>query len=250
MTGLLERMWTRAMDLNKENILRLLEPDASAVLLDLGCHDGRWTMQLAARARAVEVHGLDLVEDALAEAAKRGVRTSRGDLNARLPYADASFDCVHANQVIEHLHDTDLFISEVRRVLKPGGYAVVSTENLASWVNVGSLVFGWQPFSVTNISTTRLGIGNPMALHGDASLDVSTWLHVRVVALRALRELFEAHGFVVERAAGAGYFPLPAVLGRVDPRHSHFVTLRVRKPLDAAPPAGPRETFSPGAGQA
>jgi len=78
--------------------------------------------------------------------------------------ADASFDVVHANPVIEHVFDLDRFVSEIKRVLAPGGRAIICTENLASWHNVAALFLGFQPFSTTNISETR-PIGNPFALH-------------------------------------------------------------------------------------
>lgn len=65
--------------------------------------------------------------------------------------------------MIERLADTDVFVADLGRVLAPGGYAVVSTENLAGWHNVFALVLGWQPLSLTNVSETRLGLGNPAA---------------------------------------------------------------------------------------
>lgn len=46
-----------------------------------------------------------------------------------LPFADATFDFVVSFQVIEHIKRDKLFISEVRRVLKPGGRFIVSTPN-------------------------------------------------------------------------------------------------------------------------
>lgn len=62
--------------------------------------------------------------------------------------------------VIEHLFDIDRLLFEVKRMLKPGGIAVITTSNLASWYNRLSLLFGWQPFW-TEVST-KFVIGNPL----------------------------------------------------------------------------------------
>jgi hypothetical protein len=40
-----------------------------------------------------------------------------------------------------------------------------------------------------------------------------------------LRELFESHGLSVRAVLGAGYFPLPAAVGRLEPRHAAFLTV-------------------------
>jgi SAM-dependent methyltransferase len=50
------------------------------------------------------------------------VRASSYDL----PFADASFDCVIISEVLEHLHDDNAAISEITRVLKPGGVLAAS----------------------------------------------------------------------------------------------------------------------------
>jgi hypothetical protein len=46
-----------------------------------------------------------------------------------------------------------------------------------------------------------------------------------------LKEMFEIHGFVNVEILGAGYHPLPAGLGKIDPRHAHFLALKARKPI-------------------
>jgi len=105
---------------------------------------------------------------------------------------------------------------------------VISTENLASWHNIFSLLFGWQPFSLTNVSGHRLGIGNPLALHRGEKLSFSSWQHIRVFAYQGLKEIFEVHGFKVKKILGAGLL-LPNFFARVDPRHVAFLTIKVRK---------------------
>ncbi len=52
--------------------------------------------------------------------------------DGRLPYPDASVDAVVLPQVLEHMPDPERVLDEVRRVLRPGGHAVVSARNLDS----------------------------------------------------------------------------------------------------------------------
>jgi SAM-dependent methyltransferase len=220
------KSWEQAMAANLANIdASLSRTPPGGRLLDLGCDDGTNTLRFAEAARAKELHGVELVQTRAELARQRGIIVAQASLNERLPYPDDRFDLVVSNQVIEHLSDTDCFVSETRRVLRSGGVAIISTENLASWHNIGALVFGWQPFSLTNISQTRGGIGNPIALHRGDEPPQKSWEHVRVFGYRGLVELFQAHGFVDVRALGAGYFPLPAGFGRRDPRHAAFLTI-------------------------
>jgi SAM-dependent methyltransferase len=215
------------MEQNMESIADLAKGLAEPRLLDLGCDAGGRTSWVAERIGASEMHGVELAADRAALASEKGVNVVASDLGEALPYEDESFDVVMSNQVIEHLADTDTFVREIHRVLRPGGIAVISTENLAAWHNVVSLLFGWLPFSLTNISEVRRGIGNPLGLHRGEPGEPRG--HLRVLTLRGLRELFEIHGFHVDCVVGAGYFPLPRRFARLDPRHAVFLTIRASK---------------------
>jgi SAM-dependent methyltransferase len=97
-------------------------------VLDAGCGVGYGSAFLAAEARRVV--GVDLDGDAIAYAAQRygrpNVEFMIGDLQ-RLEVADASFDVVCAFETIEHLPEPERFVSETRRVLRPGGLLFAST---------------------------------------------------------------------------------------------------------------------------
>lgn len=229
----LNSLWDTAMERNKANIqkqLLMARGSEDPWFADFGCDDGVWTSRLGNTLRARKTTGIDIIASRLQEASGRGIETIEANLNESLPIEDDRFDLIHANQVIEHVADVDLFAKEVMRTLKPGGHAVISTENASSWCNVAAVAMGWQMFSLTNMSGLRSGIGNPLALHRGEKLELSSWTHKTLFSYLGLKEFFEVHGFVVQSLLGAGYFPLPSVLGDWDPRHAHFLSILVMKP--------------------
>lgn len=223
--GYLKRLFEATEEENRRAILAALPAGRGGDLLDLGTHDGLFSVRVAARIGARRTVGVELLEQHATRAFARGIEVHRADLEDGLPFGDQQFETVHANQVIEHVRDTDLFLSEIRRVLKPGGLACISTNNLPSWHNVISLALGYQPFPM-HVSD-ELIVGNPLnPEHGSRHLDRGR-IHVRLFTARALVELCAHHGLARRDVAVAGYYPLPPVLGRlalrVDRLHGAFL---------------------------
>lgn len=230
MRAYLENLYSRASEANRQNILSLVDFNPEGSLLDLGCDDGAWTMLLARRMQCANVHGVEIVADRAEMARALGIKVEVADLAKPLSLPAGGFDLIHANQVIEHVPDIDLFAGEIHRLLKPGGKVVVSTENASSWHNIFALICGWQMFSLSNLSERRLGIGNPLALHRGEGNHLKSWTHKVIFSYRGLKEFFEVHGFQNVKILGAGYYPLPGVFAELDVRHSHFLALRAEKP--------------------
>jgi len=67
--------------------------------------------------------------------------------SAVFPFEDKTFDVVCSNQVIEHISNKDTFIKESNRVLKDDGICITSTENIASFDNILSLMCGQEPLA-------------------------------------------------------------------------------------------------------
>jgi SAM-dependent methyltransferase len=239
--GYLLRLWLDADADYRDQIVRLVARAHPSDILDLGCDDGAFTARLVeAVGSPKRVAGLEIVETARRRAEARGIETVVGDLNAPLSFEDAAFDLVHANQVIEHVVSLDRFVEEIGRVLRPGGAAVICTENLASWHNIAALAAGFMPFSLTNIST-RGAIGNPFALAETPADELEpSWFHTRVLSAQGLEDIFRKHGFEIVERFGAGYHPLPGPLARHmarwDPRHAAFIGVVAKKPPTAASP--------------
>ncbi len=224
----LERIYAASDELNRRNILELVGAPGHGNLCDLGCDDGDWTSAVAAACGCEKIYGIEVVADRADEARARGIEVSVSDLDQPFPFRDGEMDLVHANQVIEHVSDVDNFMSEIHRILRVGGAAVISTENGSSWHNIFAAVMGWQIFSATNISKRTEGLGNPLAIHR-GGIPRATWTHKTIFNFRGLRELAEIHGLKVVQMLGAGYYPLPAAVGRFDTRHAHFLAMRAVK---------------------
>ena len=189
MSTYLKWLFESAFSLNKTNILRLVAERSAPDVLDLGCDDGAWTMHVAGAARATRVTGVEIVPARASQARSRGIDVHEADLSRSLPFANESFDLVHANQVIEHVPDVDLFTSEAYRVLKPGGRIVFSTENGSSWHNVFAAALGWQIFSLTNVSNRAAGLGNPLSLMRGLNVPFASWTHKVIFNYRGLPPL-------------------------------------------------------------
>jgi SAM-dependent methyltransferase len=142
-------------------------------LLDVGCGPGTITCDLARVVAPGRVVGIDAAAPVVAEARDRSagvpdVVFEVADLFA-LPYADDSFDVVHAHQVLQHVADPVRALVELRRVCRPGGivaardsiypsfvfapadpdldraitaYGALTRVNRAHW-DAGRLLLGW-----------------------------------------------------------------------------------------------------------
>lgn len=105
-------------------------------VLDLGCGTGRHALWLASAGAIVTA--VDFSEGMLARARRKpgadAVRFVVHDIQNRLPFEDGFFDRVVSGLVLEHIEDLHHFFSEVRRVLRPGGRALLTTMHPAMFL--------------------------------------------------------------------------------------------------------------------
>jgi SAM-dependent methyltransferase len=94
--------------------------------LDVGCGDGRLTAELDAR----ELTAADVSRAALERARRRlpeAARIVELEPDAPLPFDDGAYELVLCTETIEHVRDVQLLLSELRRVLRPGGRLALTT---------------------------------------------------------------------------------------------------------------------------
>ena len=214
-----------------------LKPES---ILDVGCGDGSMLFRYF-KEMPREFHGVEGAPNLKAQAAARGINVTSFDLNGRWPYPDNKFDVVFSNQVIEHLHNCRLFATEAFRVLKPGGTAIVATENLCSLLNWFALTLGYTPFSL--MQTCGRYLGNPLGLHYNETLAEPLPLddpafsgvsgHVRILTVRQAKELFQLVGFKAA-VRSISILPLPdglsKILEGVIRNRGHYLMIQAIKP--------------------
>lgn len=99
-------------------------------VLDFGCGDGFFAeTALAGIKQSTDFNliGVDVIESRIKQAQDKKVYDEiRNYDGSTLPFANNSFDTVISNSVLEHIADLDQSILEISRVLKPGGYCLIT----------------------------------------------------------------------------------------------------------------------------
>ena len=184
-------------------VIGLLNAKIGETILDVGCGNARDIKQIVGSGATVV--GVDLSHEMINEAMREfteaesvNVQLEIGDVTM-LRFPAESFDKILCSEVIEHVPDLERAISEMYRVLKPGGYLVVSSPNRHSW-------YGFDRFVIWSKILRR---------KWDHPFD--DWKSIREV-----HALLERHGFGVVGSTTACYLPgfvltykLPTWLQRV-----------------------------------
>ncbi|MCX6053866.1 MAG: class I SAM-dependent methyltransferase [Chloroflexi bacterium] len=206
-----------------ESGLSLLPPIHEGRVLDIGCADGSLGKKL--NEIGWKSYGIDINFQNTKLTLQKNVLSTLCDLESDFPFRDRSFDAIVAFEVIEHLVDTRQFINECYRILKPNGYLILTTPNLASFSNRIRLLFGQYPAWM------------------DYDLESGSG-HIRYFTSTILRLQTESLGFHLEKKRGSAIpipflsrlwgkdnsrFDLFKILGRLFPNFSTHVIFRLRK---------------------
>jgi len=191
-----KKFHNRAFELRKEKtfdivLKTLCSEDTSKKIriLDVGCGNAPISVNFIGGQR--EIYGIDISFPGLIDASHKGVVVIRGDLAKAFPFSDNVFDCVLATEIIEHVFDTDKFLSEMKRVLKPEGVLVLSTPNLVSLRSRLGTLIGRLPAHVEYRTT-----------EGNAG-------HIRGYNITAIRSQLEEHNFeIIELTTSCMTIPL------------------------------------------
>jgi ubiquinone/menaquinone biosynthesis C-methylase UbiE len=119
-------------------LLPHLKPDMQ--ILDIGCGPGNITCDLASLVPNGSVIGLDRAETVIVQAQELAKERGVGNVTFatgnifKLPYADGTFDVVHAHQVLQHLGDPTSALKEMKRVIKKDT-GIVAARDMSHFVH-------------------------------------------------------------------------------------------------------------------
>ncbi len=187
----------------EHQILRLLDLKKDDALIDVGCASGHQVFSAASRvARAV---GVDVAENFIQTAKEFAVEhyvsnveflQTDGDA---IPFPDQTFTKAICSEVIEHLIDPLPLLTEIKRVMKPGGVVVFTVPNLNSRGTLWQRMrYGFKEPPFTPMTEFSM---NALTSHGDA--------HVRQFTLKTFADVIRSAGLVPEYVGGAGYIDGP-----------------------------------------
>lgn len=223
----------------RENMVRdMLSKSYKATYLDCGCGDGTLTLERASFIGTREIFGIEILPEEMKKARQKKIDAKLGDLNKKMPFKDNMFDVITATQVIEHLYDVDVFVSEIYRILKKNGILIISTENLSAWHNIFALAIGLQPSAGPFISK-KFTIGfHPLNKEHIKEHEIHPHLkemigHTRVIAYESFKKLFSSYNFSLIDEKAVGYYPFPGkiadIFADIDKRHALDVILKLQK---------------------
>jgi malonyl-CoA O-methyltransferase len=108
-----------------------IAPLAGKRVLDVGCGKGRFARVFHEEEPQAELWGLDISE-AMLRFVPEGIQTRAGSMT-ELPFENDFFDGAYATESLEHAVEIEKAVSEICRVVKPGGRIVIIDKNAEQW---------------------------------------------------------------------------------------------------------------------
>jgi SAM-dependent methyltransferase len=119
-------------------VLDRAAPGGTETIVDVGCGNGTYLAELRRRGHTGQTVGLDL-SPAMARQSRSQATTAVSDVQA-LPLGDDSVDVVLSLHMLYHVPDLPRAVAELRRVLRPGGTAMVTTNGPGHTVEAKQLL--------------------------------------------------------------------------------------------------------------
>jgi SAM-dependent methyltransferase len=184
-------------------------------ILDYGSYNGNLLRELSNFSLLNEGIGVDLNKEAVnqfADTLPKNVRLVHIEKTNVIPFPDNYFDCITFIGVLEHIHRQDLILSELYRVLRPGGLIFVSVpgQHFFSFLDFGNWKFKF-PYIHKLYIQMRFGkqyyieryVECKNGLIGDIEVEKRWHEHFK---MSNLKKIMLQYGFHVVKEDGFGFF--------------------------------------------
>ena len=184
--------WTPAHSFTDAQLAIHFQKDGSLVfdepgsVLDVGCGDAsNYQAWLVKQVR--DLKAIDISETGIEQAKRMGIDARVHDLSQPFPFEPNTFDGATCIEVLEHLYDPKFTVSEIARVLKPGGILIASVPNNGYFrERLRALTHAELSTSISDLTNEWKGA------------------HIRFYNLRSFTRLFEVNGLRVESVRSNG----------------------------------------------
>ncbi|RJR28752.1 methyltransferase domain-containing protein [Candidatus Microgenomates bacterium] len=193
-----------------------LSSESNLKILDVACNDGELSVFLT---KYGSVLGVDINASAVQECKKKGLNCLLGEVCDLPKKYNNYFDVVVAGDIIEHIFDTDKFLSDIRKVLKKKGVLLLATPNVASLGRRIMLAFGINPF--LEYST----------IYPSKDYNVG---HVRYYTIKDIESQLEMNGYTNIQSCGdkiniSKNFSIPRIIAKHIPTFSRNLNIYAQK---------------------
>lgn len=157
-------------------------------LLDIGCGFGNVSKDLIKK--GIEVYGLEINKEAIRALKKKGFKVVSHDISEKLPFSGNYFDGILLLDILEHVFDPLGLLSESARVLKKGGFIIVSVPLYFDLIDRIRILFTGSIVSYDN------------RCYGDElfrEFRSFNYDHIRFFHVNDIKEMIDKCGMAVER---------------------------------------------------
>lgn len=148
--------------------------------VDLGCGAGEFSQTIKRLVKNLTC--VDFSAKYVDRLNRIGLKAIQANLNQPLKIKSSQFDLAVSLEVIEHLTNHELFLREIHRILKPNGWLIISTPNIAWW--------GYRLFAL---------LGKPPKKEG---------YHLRFFTHHSFTKLLNQSGFTIIKSSSFSTLPL------------------------------------------
>ncbi len=177
-------------------------------ILDVGCADGKLLGRFNDK---FDIYGVDISSRFVKFAKRNGLKAKVADLEKKIPFPDDFFDVIVIHHVLEHVLNTDNFLSECNRVLTKNGVILLTFPNVSSPISFILMLLDYPMYMGARYRST----------------------HVRDFTLRTTKIALANNGFKVEKVFGGSFLFLKnnsfSFITKYFPRAAADITIKAKK---------------------